>query len=268
MSQEDFVNEEEGGGPKFSFMSHLEELRSRLFRVTIFLLAVFLVCYHYSGPIFRIIAGPIIEALPKDSSLTIIDVTEAFMLEIKIALIAALVIGSPYIFFQLWKFVSPALHANERSYVWQFVGSASICFFVGVYFCYVFALPWAFKFFLSYATDMSPMEGVKIAANISVKSAVSLALQFALGFGAVFELPVVVYFLARMGVITHKTLSSKRPIAAVVIFIVAAVLTPPDVMSQMIMAGPLLVLYEISIVVAWLVGPKPEPDDEAEREEA
>lgn len=268
MSTEEFKTEEEGEGLKFSFMSHLEELRSRLFKISIFVLAVFLVCYHFSGPIFRILAGPIIKALPKDSSLTIIDVTEAFMLEIKIALIAAVVAASPYIFYQLWKFVSPALYEKERRYVWQFVMAASICFFAGVYFCYAFALPWAFEFFLSYATDMSPMEGVKITANISVKSAVSLALQFALAFGAVFELPVVVYFLARMGVITHKTLSSKRPIAVVIIFIVAAILTPPDVMSQLLMAGPLLVLYEISIVVAWLFGPKPEPDDDEADQEA
>lgn len=258
MSEEEKQEEETGPGLISSFMSHLEELRIRIVKAVIAVAAAFLVCYHFSGSIFAFVAGPIIKAMPEGSSLTIIDLTEGFMVEMKIALVAGIVLAAPIIFYQLWKFVAPALHENERKYVWQFVFAASFFFIAGAWFCYSMVLPYGLQFFLSYATDASPMEGVKLTANVSIKSAVSLALQFSLAMGAVFELPVVVYFLAKMGIITYKTLTSFRPIAVVAIFFVAAVLTPPDVFSQMMMAGPLWILYEFSIVVAWLFGNKPE----------
>jgi len=244
-----------------SFMGHLEELRSRIVKCAIAIIIAFAFCYHFSGPIFAFVAAPIVKAMPPGSQLTMIDLTEAFMLEMKIALIAGILLASPVIFYQLWKFISPALHKNEKAYVWQFVVAATFFFLLGAWFCYALVLPWGLQFFLSYATPESPMAGVKIAANVSIKSAVSLAMQFSLAMGVVFELPVVVYFLARMGVITHKTLSSIRGVAIVVIFIVAAILTPPDVMSQMMMAIPLIILYEFSILVARVFGPRVEPEE-------
>lgn len=248
-----------------SFMSHMEELRSRLVKIVLSVLVAFGVCYHYSGPLFAFVAAPIVKAMPAGSELSMIDLTEAFMVEMKVAIIAAIVFSAPVIFYQLWRFVSPALHQNERKYVWQFVFSASFFFICGAWFCYSVVLPWGLEFFLSYATEHSPLGGVKMTANISVRSAIDLALQFSLAMGVVFELPVVVYFLARMGVVNYKMLAKVRGFAMVVIFIIAAILTPPDVISQMMMAGPLIVLYEFSIIVARIFGPKvgPETPEEA-----
>lgn len=265
MSAETEREEGEGAGFFSSFMSHMEELRSRLVKCVLAVLAVFVVCYAYSGPIFAFIAAPIVKAMPEGSELSMIDLTEAFMVEMKVAIIAAIVFASPLIFYQLWKFVSPALHKNERKYVWQFVFSATFFFVCGAWFCYSAVLPWGLKFFLSYATAQAPL-GVKISANISVRSAIDLALQFSLAMGVVFELPVVVYFLAKMGVVTYKTLGRIRRFAYVIIFFIAAILTPPDVLSQMMMAGPLMLLYEFSILVAYIFGPKP-PREEPEPEE-
>lgn len=254
----------EGEGLHFSFMSHLEELRSRLYRCAVAIVVVFAACFAYSGKIFSFLAAPIVDSLPQGSTLVMLSLTEAFMVEMKVSFVAALVLSSPILFYQLWKFVEPALHANERKYVWHFVVMATFFFLVGLTFAYGFAMPWGFKFFLSYGTGDSPMQGVVITPQISVKAAIDLALQFSLAFGLVFELPVVAYFLARMGVITHKTLSSRRRLAIVGIFIVAAILTPPDAVSQILMAAPLMVLYELSIIIARLVGPKPEPEDDEE----
>lgn len=250
-----------GEGFFTSFLSHMEELRSRLVKCVLFVLVVFGFCYHYSGPIFAFLAKPIVAAMPEGSELSMIDLTEAFMVEMKVAIIAAIALSSPFLFYQLWRFIAPALHKKERGYVWQFVVFATFFFLCGAWFCYSVVLPWGLKFFLSYATPESPMAGVKMTANISVGSAIDLALQFSLAMGVVFELPVVVYFLARMGIVNYKMLAKVRGFAMVVIFFIAAILTPPDVISQIMMAGPLIILYEFSILIARVFGPKPAPEE-------
>lgn len=254
--------EKQGEGFFSSFMGHLEELRKRIVNCVLIVGAAFLLCYHFSGRIFAFIAAPIVKSLPPGSELTMIELTEAFMVEMKVSLLAAVVVASPFLFYQIWKFIAPALHQNERKYVWQFVFAATFFFLLGASFCYLLVLPWGYEFFLSYATPQSPMPGVPITARISLQSALSLAIHFTLAMGAVFELPVIVYFLARMGVVTHRTLSKARGPAVVVIFIIAAILTPPDVMSQTMMAVPLIILYELSIVIARIFGPKVEPESE------
>lgn len=260
MSQDEEEKQERGFFS--SFMGHLEELRRRIVNCAIIIGLTFAVTYHFSGPIFAFVAAPIAKSLPPGSQLTMIDLTEAFMVEMKISILAAIICSSPLLFYQVWKFIAPALHQNERKYVWQFVFAATLFFLFGATFCYLLVLPWSYEFFLSYATPQSPMPGVPITANISLSSALSMAMHLTLAMGAVFELPVIVYFLARMGLVTHRTLSKGRGIAIVVIFIVAAVLTPPDVISQMMMAVPLIILYEISILIARFFGPKPATEGE------
>jgi sec-independent protein translocase protein TatC len=241
-------------GEKLPFTAHLEELRSRLIKAAIGVVAGFAICYTVSEQLFGFLVQPLEEALPEGSHLAIIRVQEGFLTHLKISLLAAVFLASPVILFQVWRFVAPGLYPQEKRYVWPFVGSATLFFLVGGAFAYWVVFPFGFKFLLGYASD-------SIQATISIDAYLGFAARLLLAFGVVFELPVVVFFLARMGLVTHRTLGRGRGYALVVIIILAAVLTPPDVFTQLLMAGPLYALYEISILVARIFGTKPEPDE-------
>jgi sec-independent protein translocase protein TatC len=174
----------------------------------------------------------------------------------KIAFFGSLFLTSPYILFQIWRFISPGLYGKEKRYVVPFVISSSFLFISGILFGYFVALPPAFEFFVSFSTDtLKPM--------ISFREYLSLALKFLLAFGISFEMPVFIYFLAKIGVVNADMLRRQRRYAILMIFIAAAILTPsPDVISQLLMAGPLMVLYEISIFLAKIARrKKKKPDD-------
>ena len=230
-------------------MAHLEELRKRLIRILIALTIVFSLCYWKSVYLFEFIKKPLLLYMPPNSSLSMLKLTEGFITELKLSFMAAVFFCMPYILYELWKFIAPGLYAHEKKYVSGFVTSASILFFFGAYFCYQFVLPIAFKFFLTYATD-------GISANLSLTWYLSFVVKLMLGFGAVFELPVIVFFLAKIGLVKDTMLKKYRGYSIVGIFIIAAILTPPDVISQVLMAIPLLILYEISIFVAKIFGKK------------
>ncbi|MGB9730824.1 MULTISPECIES: twin-arginine translocase subunit TatC [Calditerrivibrio] len=230
-------------------MTHLEELRKRLIRIMIALTIVFSICYWKSVYLFQFIKKPLILFMPPNSSLSMLKLTEGFLTELKLSFMAAVFFAMPYILYELWKFIAPGLYTHERKYVSGFVISASFLFFFGSFFCYQFVLPIAFKFFLTYATD-------GITANLSLTWYLSFVVKLMLGFGVVFELPVIVFFLAKIGLVTEDMLKKYRGYSIVGIFIIAAILTPPDVVSQVLMAIPLLILYEISIFVAKIFGKK------------
>ncbi|MEF3255857.1 MAG: twin-arginine translocase subunit TatC [Deferribacterales bacterium] len=230
-------------------MAHLEELRKRLVRILVVLLIVFLLCYWKSSYLFHFIKAPLVEYMPTNSTLSMLKLTEGFITELKLSFMAAVFFAMPYILYELWKFIAPGLYADEKKYVSGFVISASILFFAGAFFCYEFVMPISFKFFLSYAED-------GISANLSLTWYLSFIIKIMLGFGIVFELPVIVFFLAKIGLVTDKKLRKYRGYSIVGIFIVAALLTPPDVISQTLMAIPLLFLYEVSILVAKVFGKK------------
>lgn len=232
-------------------MAHLEELRKRLIRILIALSIAFSFCYWKSIYLFQFIKKPLVLYLPPNSTLSMLKLTEGFMTELKLSFMAAVFFAMPYILYELWKFIAPGLYAHEKKYVSGFVISASILFFSGAFFCYEFVLPIAFKFFLTYATE-------GISANLSLSWYLSFVVKLMLGFGVVFELPVIVFFLAKIGLITDKMLKKYRGYSIVGIFVIAAILTPPDVVSQVLMTIPLLFLYEISIFVAKIFGKKEE----------
>ncbi len=254
---EDAAPEEEDG-EKLPFTAHLEELRARLIKCAVAVIAGFAACYGFSEPLFAWFVHPLREALPEGSTLAMIRVQEGFLTHLKIALLAGAVLATPVILYQAWKFVAPGLYPREKRYVWPFVGTATLFFLAGTSFAYWVVFPFGFRFLLGYA------QGGGIQASISIDAYLGFAMKLLLAFGVVFELPVVTFFLAKMGVLTHHTLSRNRGYALVVIFIVAAVLTPPDVFTQMMMAGPLYALYEISILVARVFGPKPEGEEDPE----
>jgi sec-independent protein translocase protein TatC len=246
---------------KLPLTAHLEELKTRLIRILIVIGIGFGVCYLFKDWSFRIITKPLVDAMPAQSSMIFTGLPEAFFIHMKIAFFASLFLTAPYTLFEIWRFVSPGLYKNEKRLVFPFVFFSTILFVSGVLFGYFIALPPAFSFFVSFSTDfLKPM--------ISFREYLSLTLKFLLAFGLCFEMPVFMFFLAKMGIVNSKMLSKQRRYAILIIFIVAAILTPsPDVFSQILMAIPLMVLYEVSIFVAKFARRnKPAPDETADAE--
>lgn len=220
---------------EMSFLEHLEEMRRRIIRCLIFILIFSIVAYFFSEWIIDFIARPV-------EKLYFLDPTEAFAMRIKISIIMGIILSIPVIFYHLWQFIVPGLFEKEIKLVIPVVIFSTIFFIIGASFCFFLVLPLGIKFLLGFGTDkLSPM--IKIGSYISFVSYMTLA------FGAVFELPVVSYFLGRVGIITSRTLAKGRRYAFVGILILASVLTPPDLFSQLMLAGPLYILYEISILV-------------------
>lgn len=240
---------------------HLAELRRRLARSLLAVAAAFAVCYPYSGFFFEVLEAPL-RASAAASGLEIqivgTGIAEAFFTRLGVSAIAAIFVALPVILFQVWRFVVPGLEDREASYAKWFVLFGTLFFLAGATFCYVMVFPVGFPFFLAeYATiGVDPV--LRISEYLSFTSRMMLA------FGVTFEMPVVVFFLARAGIVDHRFLLHHLRYAVLAIFIVAAVLTPtPDAASQMMMAVPLLVLYALSIGVAWSFGrPRPQPEDE------
>jgi sec-independent protein translocase protein TatC len=237
---------------KLPLTSHLQELRKRLILSFIAIGVGFALCYALADSLFNILAAPLLKMMPPGGSLIFTSVAEAFFTYMKVAFIAGLMLSSPFILYQIWAFVAPGLYRHERRYVIPFVLAGSCFFAFGVLFGYTVAIPVGFKFLLGYATDLiKPMP--------SMKEYLSFSIKFLLAFGIVFEFPVVLVLLARIGVVRAETLAKKRKYAILLIFVFAAVMTPPDLISQVLMALPLIGLYELSIVLAKLFGKKPAP---------
>jgi len=228
--------------------AHLEELRTRIIRSLLATGLAFGVCYYFADGLFAFLIRPLIALRPDQSLIIGTGVTEAFFTKLKVSFIAALFVASPVIFFQAWRFVAPGLYDSEKRLATPFAVAGSAFFVLGASFCYWVVLPVGFQFFLAEYVSIAVAPQIRITEYLSFTSRMLLA------FGITFELPVVTFFLARLGIVTHRTLLGAGRYAIVVIFIVAAVLTPgPDVASQLLMAAPLLVLYGLSIIVAWMV---------------
>jgi sec-independent protein translocase protein TatC len=232
---------------KLPLTAHLQELRNRLIYSFIAIGIGFLVCYGFKESIFDILAYPLLKVMPNKGSLIFTSVAEAFFTYMKIAFIGGLVLASPFVLYQVWAFVAPGLYKHEKRYVIPFVFLGSLFFSIGILFGYFIAIPIGFKFLLGYATDfIKPMP--------SMKEYLSFSIKFLLAFGLVFEFPVVLLLLTKIGVIDSKKLARQRKYAILLIFIFAAVITPPDVISQVLLALPLIGLYEISILLAKFFG--------------
>ncbi|PKN51649.1 MAG: twin-arginine translocase subunit TatC [Deltaproteobacteria bacterium HGW-Deltaproteobacteria-13] len=237
-------NSGESEDRKMSLTEHLIELRKSLTNSLIAVGIGFGVCYYYKDFIFSIVTRPLTQALPKNSYLIYTGLTEAFFTYMKVAFFASLIITSPFILYQIWKFIAPGLLPREKKYVVPFVISSSVLFISGVLFGYFVALPPAFEFFVSFNNQY-------LQAMLSFKDYLSLFVTFLLGFGISFELPIFIFFLTKLGIVNAAMLSKQRRYAILIIFIVAAILTPsPDALSQVLMAIPLMFLYEVSIFVS------------------
>jgi sec-independent protein translocase protein TatC len=248
---------------KMPLTAHLEELRWRLIKALVGIGIGFAISYQYANLLFAFLSAPL-EATGGNPghSVNLIGtgVTEAFFTKLKVALIAAIFLSSPWIFYQLWRFVAPGLYPQEKRYALPFVFFASFFFVAGAAFCYALVLPVGYQFFLD------QYGSIQVRPELRVSEYLSFTARMLLAFGVTFELPVVTFFLARAGVVTHRQMLSALRYAVLGIFILAAVLTPgPDVASQLLMAGPLLVLYGVSIGVAFVFGRRrPQPAEQAE----
>ncbi|KPK74353.1 MAG: hypothetical protein AMJ89_06590 [candidate division Zixibacteria bacterium SM23_73] len=221
------------------FLEHLEELRGRIIKSLVSIILFSIVAYFFSEKLIDFVSKPIPE-------LYFMSPTEAFATRIKLSLIAGIIASVPVIFYHLWQFVVPGLFEREIKMVIPVVLSSTIFFLIGATFCFLFVLPLSIKFLLGFGTEkLKPM--IKIGDYISFVSYLILA------FGAVFELPVICYFLGKIGLITPQTLTKGRRYAIVGMLVLASLITPPDMFSQLMLAGPLYFLYEVSIVVVRIV---------------
>lgn len=243
---------------------HLGELRKRLVIAAASWLVAFLGCYAFAERLFEYIAEPVRQALPEGSSLVFINATEPFFTILKVGALAGLVIAFPVIIWQVWSFVAPGLYAHEKRLAIPFVLCSSLCFGTGTYFGFSLVFPMVFSFLVTYGTSVGGIQ-----AMLSMGAYLTLATRLLIAFGLVFELPIVIFFLARLGIVDHKWLAKNRKFALLLAFVTGAVLTPPDVFSQASIALPFIILYEIGIIVARLFGKKRvEPDAEDDEEPA
>ena len=237
---------------KIPFTAHLEELRKRLIICCVAIGIGVVIAYGVKEKLFEILTLPLVREMRPGDKLIFTGLTEAFFTYMKISFLAGIMLASPVIIYQFWAFVGPGLYQKERRYFVPIVLLSLFFFAGGSLFCFFVVFPFAFKFFLSFATDV-------IQPLPSMKEYLSFASVTMLAFGLVFELPLVIVFLARLGIVTVDFLRKNRKYAILLIFLVAAILTPgPDVVSQVLMAIPLMFLYEISIIGAIFFGKKKE----------
>ena len=243
---------------KLPLTAHLEELKKRLIRSLIGIGIGFGACYYYKDWLFRIITKPLMDVMPKNSFMIYTSLPEAFFTYMKIAFFASIFLTAPFTLYQIWKFISPGLYPREKKYVIPFVLTSTLLFVGGVVFGYYLALPPAFGFFVEFSSDtLRPM--------FTMKEYLSFSLKLLLAFGVSFELPVFIFFMAKLGIVNSRMMSRQRRYAILIIFILAAILTPsPDAFTQVIMAVPLMILYEFSIYVAKFAERKKKETDPGE----
>lgn len=230
-----------------TFISHLVELRDRLLRALIAVALVFLCLFPWASELYDLLALPMMRALPEGAQMIATGVVTPFLIPVKVAMMVAFIIALPYVLYQAWAFVAPGLYLHEKKLVLPLVIASTVLFLVGIAFCYFFVFGVVFHFVNSIAPK-------SIAVAPDIENYLNFVLTLFLAFGVTFEVPVAVIVLVRMGMVTIEQLKNFRPYFIVGSFVVAAIVTPPDVLSQILLAVPLCLLYETGIIVARMVG--------------
>ena len=249
---------EKEDGVQETFLSHLFELRDRLIKSVGALLVVFLCLVYWAPEIFHLFSKPLLDALPNGGRMIVTDVTGSFFVPMKVTMLVAFLGALPFIMYQLWAFIAPGLYKHERQLVVPIVTSSYVLFVSGMAFAYFLVFPTVFQFMAHYNAPL----GADMATDID--KYLSFAMTTFLAFGLTFEVPVVVVVLVKLGMVRIKKLKEIRPYVIVGAFVIAAVVTPPDILSQLLLAIPLCLLYELGILVARFYEPKIDPEDEAE----
>ena len=226
-----------------TFISHLIELRDRLLHALIAIGVAFIPCFVFARDLYTLLATPLIAKLPAGSQMIATDVTGAFFVPLKVAMMVAFLIALPYVLYQVWAFVAPGLYQNEKKLAIPLIVTSTLLFFVGMAFAYFAVFPMVFKFVVAYTP-------VGVAMMTDINHYLSFVLTLFLAFGMTFETPIAVIILVRMGIVTVEKLREIRPYMVVGAFVVGAIFTPPDIVSQFMLAIPIWILYEVGIVFA------------------
>jgi sec-independent protein translocase protein TatC len=251
--------EAEGKGLQTGFISHLVELRDRLIKAAAAVVAIFVVLFMYPGAsvIYDFLAQPMLATLPAGTRMIATGVITPFMVPVKVTMLAAFILALPFVLYQVWAFVAPGLYRNEQRLAMPLIVSSSLLFLVGMAFCYFVVFQTVFAFISSFAPQ-------SITPAPDIEAYLNFVMSMFLAFGITFEVPVVVVLLVRMGMVSVKKLREIRGYVVVVAFVIAAIVTPPDVISQFMLAVPLWILYEVGLLVATRVKPRAEDPDDAD----
>ena len=247
----------EDSGIQESFLSHLFELRDRVVKSALAIILVFVCLVYWAPDIFHLFAQPLLQALPAGGKMIVTDVTGSFFVPMKVTMLVAFLIALPVVMYQLWAFIAPGLYMHERKLILPLVVSSYTLFIIGMAFAYFLVFPTVFKFMASYNAPL----GVEMSTDID--NYLSFAMTTFLAFGITFEVPVVVVVLVRMGMVSLEKLKEIRPYVIVGAFVISAIVTPPDVLSQLLLAVPMTLLYELGLLIARLYVPKSTEDTKA-----
>ena len=237
--------------PQDTFISHLVELRDRLIRSIVAVMVIFVGLAAWARDIYTLLAGPMLASLPKGGHMIATDVAGAFFVPMKVTLMLAFLLALPYVLYQIWAFVAPGLYEHEKKFVPPLIVASVVLFFIGMCFAFFIVFPTVFAFVNKFAPD-----GVMVMTDID--KYLSFVLSTFMAFGVTFEVPVIVIVLVKVGLVSVAKLKEIRPYVIVGAFIVGAIFTPPDVVSQFMLATPLLLLYELGIILARIIV-KPAP---------
>tara|TARA_B100000427_G_scaffold325123_1_gene331443 strand:+ start:2734 stop:3543 length:810 start_codon:yes stop_codon:yes gene_type:complete len=232
-----------------SYIPHLKELKSRISKILFFILVIFIILFPFADEIYTRLAAPLIASLPSDSNMIAIDVASPFFIPFKLVLILSIFITIPFILYHLWRFIAPGLYEHEKKLIFPIILSSSILFYLGAAFAYFVVFPLIFAFFVSIAP-----EGIAVMTDIGRYLDFVVTLFFAFGFA--FEVPIITIMLVYTNATTKERLIKKRPYVVVGAFIIGMLLTPPDVISQTLLAVPIWILYELGIFFSRFVNPK------------
>ena len=254
-SNSDSSTSESSEGLQESFLSHLFELRDRVIKSGLAIIVVFIGLVYWAPDIFHLFAQPLLKALPVGGKMIVTDVTGSFFVPMKVTMLVAFIIALPVVMYQLWAFIAPGLYLHERKLIVPLVVSSYSLFIIGMAFAYFLVFPTVFKFMASYNAPL----GAEMSTDID--NYLSFAMTTFLAFGITFEVPVVVVVLVRMGMVPLVKLKEIRPYVIVGAFVISAIVTPPDVLSQLLLAVPMTLLYELGLLVARFYVPKSSEDD-------
>ena len=240
-----------------SFISHLVELRQRLVRAVGAVLAIFVVLFIYpgSGFIYDLLALPLMNALPEGAKMIATGVVTPFMVPVKVTVLVGFMVALPYVLYQAWAFVAPGLYEHEKKFALPLIVASTVLFFIGVAFCYFFVFGKVFAFIHDFAPK-------SITPAPDIEAYFSFVITMFLAFGITFEIPIVVIVLVRMGIVSVEKLREARPYVVVGAFVIAAVVTPPDVLSQFMLAVPMCLLYEAGLFLARFIAVRPKEESE------
>ena len=239
------------------FITHLIELRDRLLKAMAALFIVFFILFYWARDIYSLLAAPLIAAVPEGATMIAVEVAAPFFVPVKVTLFASLIVALPFVLYQIWAFIAPGLYKHEKRLVVPLIATSTMLFLIGCLFAYLIVFPTVFHFVAAFTP-----EGVEM--NTDIQKYFDFVLTIFLAFGLAFETPIAVVILTRMGIVSIEKLKESRPYVIVGAFVIAAIFTPPDVISQLLLAFPIWILYEVGLLISGILEKKSLKKDQVE----